>query len=454
MKQETMPARENGTARRNKYFFGLGTIGRDMFYSMVSMFLLTYITEVLTVSDAMLLKIGFVLTVLRVFDALNDPIMGTLVDNTNTRWGKFKPLILGGAVTGAVFMVLLFTDLHLSDTWYIVLFAVFYLAWDVFYGANDIAYWSMMPALSLDQKERERIGAFARICANVGMFAVVVGILPVTGAMTEAMGSGTKAWFFFAVIVALLMLGFQCFTLFGVKEHRSMFKQEEKTTLKDTIRVIFKNDQLLFTTVAMALFMIGYSTTTSFGTYYFIYAYGDAGMYSVFAAVLGVSQLSALTVFPKFSARFTRKQLYFGATVLVVLGYLIFFFAPMNMIFIGAGRRSDFCGPGVHPAPHAHVPCGYHRIRPVENRKTKRKRHIFHPAAHQQNRRGNRKRHCLRYACDFGHQRGAVCGGRHAGRPADPEAFHACAAASLHPCGVSRLPQQVSDRCATAPKDP
>lgn len=196
MKQETMPARESGTERHNKYFFGLGTIGRDMFYSMVSMFLLTYITEVLTVSDAMLLKIGFVLTVLRVFDALNDPIMGTLVDNTNTRWGKFKPLILGGAVTGAVFMVLLFTDLHLSDTWYIILFAVFYLAWDVFYGANDIAYWSMMPALSLDQKERERIGAFARICANVGMFAVVVGILPVTGAMTEAMGSGTKAWFF------------------------------------------------------------------------------------------------------------------------------------------------------------------------------------------------------------------------------------------------------------------
>ena len=87
MKQETMPARESGTERHNKYFFGLGTIGRDMFYSMVSMFLLTYITEVLTVSDAMLLKIGFVLTVLRVFDALNDPIMGTLW-TTPTRAGE------------------------------------------------------------------------------------------------------------------------------------------------------------------------------------------------------------------------------------------------------------------------------------------------------------------------------------------------------------------------------
>jgi len=168
MKQETMPARENGTARRNKYFFGLGTIGRDMFYSMVSMFLLTYITEVLTVSDAMLLKIGFVLTVLRVFDALNDPIMGTLVDNTNTRWGKFKPLILGGAVTGAVFMVLLFTDLHLSDTWYIILFAVFYLAWDVFYGANDIAYWSMMPRF---RSTRRNASASARSRASARTWA-------------------------------------------------------------------------------------------------------------------------------------------------------------------------------------------------------------------------------------------------------------------------------------------
>ena len=224
-----------------------------------------------------------------------------------------------------------------------------------------------------------------------------------------------------------------------------MFKQEEKTTLKDTIRVIFKNDQLLFTTVAMALFMIGYSTTTSFGTYYFIYAYGDAGMYSVFAAVLGVSQLSALTVFPKFSARFTRKQLYFGATVLVVLGYLIFFFAPVNMVFIGAAGVLIFVGQAF---------IQLHRIRPVENRQTKRKRHIFHPTAHQQNRRGNRKRHCFRYARDFGHQRGAVCGGRHAGGTADPEAFHACAATYLHPCGISRLPQQVSDRCATAPEDP
>jgi melibiose permease/lactose/raffinose/galactose permease len=332
------------TNRRNKYFFGLGTIGRDMFYSVISMYLLWFLTEILNLSDQMLAWTGGILTFMRIFDALNDPIMGLIVDNTKSRWGKFKPWILVGALTSAVFMVLLFTDLGLSSVGYIIFFTIFYLSWDITYGLNDIAYWSMMPALSLDQKEREKIGAFARICANIGLFVVVVGILPITNAMGDALGNMEQAWFLFALVIALLMIGFQLFTLFGVKEHRSKFKEEEKTTIKGMAKAIFKNDQLLFTTIAMALFLIGYMTTTTFGTYYFKYAFGNEDMYSVFAAVLGVSQLGALAVFPLFSKRFSRKQLYFFATVLVLIGYALFFFSPMNMLPIGIAGVLIFVG--------------------------------------------------------------------------------------------------------------
>lgn len=173
------------TNKRNKYFFGLGTIGRDMFYSVISMYLIWFLTEILDLSDQMLAWTGGILTFMRIFDALNDPIMGLIVDNTKSRWGKFKPWILVGALTSAIFMVLLFTDLGLSPVEYIIFFTIFYLSWDITYGLNDIAYWSMMPSLSLDQKEREKIGAFARICANIGLFVVVVGILPITNAMGD-----------------------------------------------------------------------------------------------------------------------------------------------------------------------------------------------------------------------------------------------------------------------------
>lgn len=329
--------------KRNKYCFGLGTVGRDMFYTLESMYLLFFLTEVRQLDDAMLALVGGTLTVLRILDAFNDPVTGIIVDNTRTRWGKFKPWMLVGALVGSVCLLLMFAELPLTGGAYVAVFALCYILWDIFYGVNDIAYWTLLPALSLDQRQRESMGAFARICANVGMYAVVVSVLPITGALTERFGSGQKAWFVFAAAVCALMIGFQLITIFGVREQQ-VFKEEESTSLRDLVRVLFQNDQLLWTAVSMALFMTGYSTTTSFGTYYFKYAYGDEGMYSVFAGVLGVSQLLALLVFPKLSARLSRKKLYSAATVLVAAGYAVFFFAPVNMVPIAVAGVLLFVG--------------------------------------------------------------------------------------------------------------
>ena len=330
--------------RRNQYFFGLGTIGRDMFYTMVSMYVLVYITEVLAVPDSTLAMMTAALVVLRVFDAFNDPVMGVLVDNTRSRFGKFKPGMAIGAVVGAVCMLLMFWDNGLTGAAYTAAFALCYLLWDVFYGLNDIAYWSMMPALSTDQKQREKIGSFARICANIGLFSVVVGIIPATNALGVLTGSLKQGWFVFALIVVALMLGFQGFTLLGVKEQKGYFKEEEKTTLREMFQILIKNDQLLWVAVSMSLFMIGYTTTTGFGVHFFKYAYGDENMYSAFAAVLGVSQLSALSVFTWVCKRITRRRLYSLATLAVVAGYVLFFFAPMNMLYIGIAGVLLFVG--------------------------------------------------------------------------------------------------------------
>jgi len=315
-----------------------------MFYTMVSMYILVYITEVLIVSDETLAIMTILLLILRLFDAFNDPIMGLIVDNTRSRYGKFKPGMLIGGLVAAVCMVLLFLDMGLTGAAYATVFGICYLLWDLFYGLNDIAYWSMMPSLSTDQKIREKIGSTARICANAGMFALVVGIIPITNALGNATGSKTTGWFLFALIIACLMIGFQLITLFGVKEPKGYFKEEESTSLLDMFRAIVRNDQLLWVGVSLALFMIGYTTTATFGVHFFKYAYGNENTYAVFAAVLGVAQLTALSVFTIFSKRFTRRKLYTAATILVVAGYILFFFSPMNMIFIGAAGMLLFLG--------------------------------------------------------------------------------------------------------------
>lgn len=317
--------------KRNRIAFGLGTIGRDMLFTLISMYLMVYLTEILDLPDSVMWWMTGILTVLRIFDAVNDPFMGYIVDNTHSRYGKFKPWIVIGGLIGGILTVLLFTDLGLRGTPLILSFGTIYLLWDLIYGTNDIAYWSMLPSLAIDQKEREKTGAFARICANIGMYAIVVGILPVT----NALGGDKNAWFILAVSVVAITWLFLLFTLIGVREDRSLYRKEEHTTLKEIVTVLFRNDQLMYTAVSMGLFMIGYVTTTTFGVYFFKYAYRDEGMYPVFAGILGASQLAALSVFHLFSRRFTRKQLYGAATVMVAAGYVIFFFSPMNMVFIG-----------------------------------------------------------------------------------------------------------------------
>ena len=330
--------------RRNKITFGLGTIGRDMIYTLVSMYLMFYLTDILEASDSVMWWITAIVLFARVFDAMNDPVMGVIVDNTRTKYGKFKPWIVFGSLLSGIITILLFTDFGLSGSSFILVFGILYLFWGMSYTTNDISYWSMMPSLTTKPHQREEIGAFARICANIGLFTVVAGIVPITQALGDAFGGIKKGYFVFAIILVIITWLGQSITVFGVKEPKNVFKQESSTSLKGMVKAIFHNDQLLFTAISMVLFMIGYTTTANFGLYFFKYAYGNEAMYSSFALILGLSQITALAVFPFFSKRFSRKKLYAYSTGLVVIGYITFFFSPMKMLFIGASGIFLFVG--------------------------------------------------------------------------------------------------------------
>lgn len=328
--------------RRNVWGFGLGTLGRDMVATLVTMYLLVYLTEVVQVSDATLGAITVVLVVMRLFDAVNDPVMGYVVDNTRTRWGKFKPWIAGGALAWAGATLLMFSDWGVSGPAFVVVFVGVYLLWEVAYTINDISYYGMLPSLSRQQDERERIGVLARICANVGVFTVVVALVPVTEALTSALGSAQRAWFVLALAVAVLMLAFQMITLLATRQQ--VTTSSEHTPLRELLKVIVGNDQLLWVTLAMVAFMTGYTITTSLGLYYFTYAYGDAGMYPVFAAILGVTQIGGLLAFPLVSKHLVRRRVHLLATLSCVAGYAVFLVAGSSMVVIGVAGVLLFAG--------------------------------------------------------------------------------------------------------------
>ena len=325
--------------RRNQYFFGLGTIGRDMFYAFEANTILYFLTNVLSLPMWVFAITSTLLSVLRIVDAVNDPITGLVIDNIRSPWGKFKPAILVGGVLSAIFTVLLFAGIGSGWT-FVVIFGLAYLLWDISYGINDIGYWTLLPVLSTDQKQREKTGTFARICANVGMYIVMVAWQPVT----STLGDTPAVWFWCAVVLAVIFLLGLLFPLLGIKEKRTTPEKQESTTVKQMIRALVKNDQLMWTTLAMGLFMVGYCTTVNFAVYYMKYLFGNESMYVVLVVVVGVSQLSTLAVYPAVASRMNRRQLYTLGTVLVIAGYAIFFFAEVSIILIALGAVLVFVG--------------------------------------------------------------------------------------------------------------
>jgi len=328
--------------RRNKWTFSVGTIGRDMTYTAITGYLLVYLTSVVQPTDLVLAWVASLILVMRLFDAVLDIVMGSIVDNTRSRWGPYKPWILGGVIASGVFTLLLVTPLRLNDVAFIIVYVLIYLGWSLSWTTNDIPYWSLLPTLSLDQKKREQIGSLAKIFAAIGQFSVVVAIMPVTLNLTPVIGAHAAWLVLLGGIVTVMIIG-QMVTLVWTKIPTLVVAQP-RVRLREVASIVVRNDQLMWIAIAMVLFMTGYTTTTTFGVYYFRYIFGDMQMYPYFGLCLLVAMIAGFATFPRLRRRFTRRTMYTIAATLIVAGYLVFFFSPANIVILGVAGLMLFLG--------------------------------------------------------------------------------------------------------------
>ena len=168
----------SGKTMSSRIAYSFGAFGHDMFYGMLSTYFMMFVTGHLFSSNAggeatrMVYFISMTIMILRIVELAIDPFIGNVIDNTNTKWGHFKPWVVGGGVVSAVAIAILFTDmggLTYKNPWlYLIVFAILYILMDIFYSFNDIAFWGMIPAISFDSAEREKTATFARVGSTLG----------------------------------------------------------------------------------------------------------------------------------------------------------------------------------------------------------------------------------------------------------------------------------------------
>ncbi len=311
--------------RKNLWFFPLGTVGRDMIYSLFINFILTYILFTRKLTGAQLSAITAIMVAARVFDALNDPVMGNIIERTRTRFGKFKPWLVIGILSTSVVVYLAFNT-NLQGWAFVGFFAVIYLLYSITYTMHDISYWGMVAALSSDADERNRFTSRASLFAGIGgTLASVLIPMFTTGSMTIG-GSASIAFGRIALVVCILSPLFLCFSIFGVKERRARNTETvPPISFKKILSTITGNDQLLWIAVIFLIQQVGNGIVVGgLGSTYIYFEFGyNGGLYSIFT-IVGMSATAFLMMgYPAISRRVPRKKLMGWMAIISTAGYAL-----------------------------------------------------------------------------------------------------------------------------------
>lgn len=311
--------------RKNLWMFPLGTVGRDMLYQLFTNFILVYVLFTHQLSAAQLMAITAIMVAARIFDALNDPIMGNIIEGTRTRWGKYKPWLVIGIALSSIVVYLAF-NVKLDGWPFVIFFGIIYFAYSIAYTMHDISYWGMIPSLGTDGNTRDQFASRATLFAGVGgtLAGMLVPMLT-TGSMTLG-GSAQKAYGLVALIFCIIAPAFLAFTIVGVEEDRSYMKEKvPPVSFRKIIGTVKNNDQLIWVSVVFLLQQIGNGLALGgIGSTYVYFAFGyEGGLYSLFSTI-GVAATAFLMLFyPAISRRMRRKALMKVMVIMAVIGYAI-----------------------------------------------------------------------------------------------------------------------------------
>ncbi|MBM6700346.1 MFS transporter [Bifidobacterium pullorum subsp. saeculare] len=345
-------ARREGMNIRQRAAFSFGNFGQSAFYNALSTYFVIYVSQTLFagVDKDLAAKLIGVITslvmVIRIAEIFLDPLLGNLIDNTTTRWGRFHPWQLLGGLVSAVLLVLVYTGLfglvNVNTTVFIVLFVIVFVVLDVFYSLRDISYWGMVPALSTDSHERSvytSLGNWAGTIGYNGLTAVVVPIVTtVTWWFTGRREEGQAGWTAFAIIVAILAVLTCLSVVLGTKESTSSLRSKAQKSGGpiQAFKALFENDQLLWVALSYLLYSIAKVITTGVLMLMFKFVLGMEEIFWIAGVVPVVVDLIVAPVYPVVNRYIPRRYLFLGGMVMMACGYLVFAFSSDTLPMVVA----------------------------------------------------------------------------------------------------------------------
>lgn len=386
-----------GVQPKEALAYGVAGFGQNFICTIIGSYLTIFMTDALlfgadgvtvgSITGAM--AVAWLMLGTRIFDALNDPIMGSVVDRTRTKYGKCRPYLKWMAIPIAVMTILCFAPFYKAkSTSTFVIIAVVYVIWSVVYTIVDVPYWGLSTRMTNDTEVRGNMLTVVRLMCTLGAGIVTVFVPIITNAVTadfkytegdtaliladkadaikslmttlsqedavktfigtvkagmEVENANTLKMTYFICALVLVVLALPMF-YYGFKNTKERFETDTDAnppSFGHNLKLLFKNKELLLIVLSGVLGGARMVYTYTGGLYFAKYVLQNEGIYSVITLLVVPGGLVASLLVPWMSKKFTKKWSYiavhlFGGVVMTIM-YFVGYDAPWKLIICAIG---------------------------------------------------------------------------------------------------------------------
>ncbi|MFC3039350.1 glycoside-pentoside-hexuronide (GPH):cation symporter [Virgibacillus xinjiangensis] len=307
---------------KEKFSYGLGDTANNLTFSMVTTYLLVFYTDVFGISAA---AVGTLFLVARIWDAINDPLMGSVIDRfgSNNPKGRFRPYMKWAGIPVVVMAVLLFITPDLSESGKLVYAYVTYILFGMAYTAVNIPYGSLASVITRDPVERSSLASFRGLGSQIGMFSIGILVVPLVALFpSEKIGYPAVVAIFGVIALILYYLTYKN-TKERIKPVQSA--KPEKMSFQMVTRIL-RNGPFLSLSLMSFFILMAMLINQSVGLYFFTYNLDNPFLFSVYNMLNIVSVVLLVVFIPKLTKILGKKTL-------TLVGFLVGA-AAMGLLFI------------------------------------------------------------------------------------------------------------------------
>lgn len=324
-----------------KFGYGLGDLASNIVFQVVINFMMYFYTDVFGIGAA---AVGTLMLVVRLFDAVTDPLMGGLADRTQTRWGRYRPYLVWIAIPYGILAVMTFTTPDLSDSGKLIYAYITYGLLMTAYTAINIPYSALGGVITSDTQERASVQSWRFMLAMAGGALVTASTLP----LVDFFGQGDRQHGFQMAMIVLSVIAvlafFGCFAL--TKEREDPTANAEKQNIFGDFLSVLKNDQWVLIAVITFVLLVAVAMRGAATPYYVeYYLGGDGTMISVFMTSAMLAGIAGAMFANWLSSHACKVRVMKWAAVGVIGFHAVVLFIPPGQMMLALVfmTMANFC---------------------------------------------------------------------------------------------------------------